>query len=176
MSDVEKSPGEQRPDGPPELFQGVKEGDEVRVSVRDDSEEPLTIIGTVDDVRLSLDELSSRAAITIYTDERDIWDLETVHDPRHGWEDIVAAERQYQKRQTEWKEHGTVEAIEQIQSGVSPELIEAGVDYQHVSGDIYRAVVEPIEREYDNKMLAFNLDSSTNTLEKIDPEKVVVYD
>ncbi len=101
-----------------------------------------------------------------------IWDLEATYEPRDGWGTLWAAERLYHGNEMDRVRQGAVERIEAVDIGVAPEDLAPGVTAEHWSGDQYRIVVGPAERESDDKALAFNLDSSSNVLERVSPDEI----
>ena len=102
----------------------------------------------------------------------DVWDVESQYDPREGWSDLVAVRRVYRAEETLFLDE-PVSGIEAVTLGVDSDRLDPGVTVEGIDGSRYRVVVPPWEREYDNKALAFNLDSGSNVCEKIDPSEVV---
>lgn len=102
-----------------------------------------------------------------------ILDVEATFDPREGWSDLQAVERLYTgDPPTEFVELGAAE-IEPIDLGVDPDDLDPGRVVELWDGDEYRVVIPPWEREYDSKALVFNLESTSNVLEKAKPSEVV---
>lgn len=151
----------------PELADLEKEAT-VRISVDGES-----MIGEVDDVRHSREGAIVSHAVTVIEDgyQGSLWDLETQYDPRTGWNDVTGHERIYDDGPTSFETHETV-TVERIERGVDPDAVEPGQTIKTADGDEYRVVVPPQEREYDSKILAYNLDSSGNACEKVKPADV----
>lgn len=105
--------------------------------------------------------------------KHDVYDIEAAYDPRDGWSPVTLKKRFYVGNDLNWGDDKTVEALVPINPGIDREKLEPGVTVEHLDGDHYRVVVPPWEREYDNKALAYNLDSVSNACEKVDPDEVV---
>jgi len=151
-------------DDVPEVLTGHSVNDTVRFS----SEElDSWVAGDVDDVRID----ESYAALSVIESVHGgrVFDLECHYDPRTGWTTPRAFRRDYDSTPTDYVDLGELEAVESIRLGVEERQLLAGDTIEHVVGDRYRVIVPPEEREYDDRALAFNLDSSSNVAEKIDP-------
>ncbi len=151
-------------DAAPEVLTDHDVGDTVRFSA-DELDD--WIAGDVDDVRID----ESYAAITVIEPFHGgrVFDLEAHHDPRVGWTTPRAFRRDYDSAPTEFVDEGELETVDAISLGIDRERILAGDTIEHVDGDRYRVIIPPVEREYDDRVLAFNLDSSSNVAEKVDP-------
>lgn len=107
---------------------------------------------------------------------RDVWDLTAEYDPRDGWADLTAYKRWYggpDRNELNRVEKGTVETLSLPDLGVAPDRLVPGATVEAWDGDRYRVVVAPAEREYDEKALAYNLDSASNVCEKVAPDDLL---
>lgn len=156
-------------DSHPELA-GLVPGLTLRIHC--DESEP--VVATVDDVRRHAERGIATHAVTCIEDgyNGSVWDLEAEYDPRNGWLPPRATKRQYLADTTRFVSHGPA-TVEAIDPGIDPDQLQPGVTVEAVDTDRYRVVVAPWEREYDNRALAYNLDSGANVCEKLDPEEVV---
>jgi len=152
----------------PDLITDHEVGETVRFSAADLDD---WVVGDIDDVRVD----ESYAAVTVIEPFHGgrVFDLEAHHDPRVGWTTPRAFRRDYDAAPTEFVDEGELETVESISPGIDREQIFAGDTIEHVDGDRYRVIVPPVEREYDDRVLAFNLDSSSNVAEKVDPAKLL---
>jgi len=153
----------------PELVP-LSEGETVRVDPEGDS----AFISTVDDDRRDTEGDIGRHAVTVIEDGNNasIWDLEAEFDPRDGWSALTAIQRQYLADETVFVERGMAD-VEIVDPGIDPDRLDPGVTVEGVDGDHYRVVVPPWEREYDDNVLAYNLDSKANVCERVAPSEVI---
>jgi len=147
----------------------LSDGDTVRVDPADAE----LFVAEVDDVRPPENGESTHAVTVIEDGYRSpLWDLESLCDPRSGWGEIVAVKRVYLTEETRFVEKGAA-TVKRIDAGIDPDRLDPGVTVEAVNADRYRVVVPPWEREYDNKALAYNLDSGANVCEKVAPSEVI---
>lgn len=155
----------------PSPLAGIKEGETLRVTL---SESDDVIVGTAEAPRSNSEGDVQSDSLTV--DSLDLrgpmWDLDVQFDPRYGWCEVQVTRRVYETEPTEFieKGHGTVEVIE---PGIDPDRLDPGVTVEAIDASRYRVVVAPWEREYDSKVLAFNLDNRSNVLEKLSPREVI---
>lgn len=153
---------------PPAVLVDRSEGEEVRFRA-----EGLDgwVAAEVDDVRIS----DGYVGVTVIEEgyKGRICDLETHHDHRVGWATPRVFRRDYEEPRTAFVDEGVLEELEAVTLGVNPDRLLPGDTLEHVSGGRYRVIVPPAEREYDNKVLAYQLDGHNNVAEKIDPSELL---
>jgi hypothetical protein len=149
----------------------VDEGDRVRLII-DEKRTNDTYLGEIDEIASERDDLGGFVSVVFMADDRTVFDLEAQYDPRSGWSDLTASERLYHDAETKFIEHGPVDDLSPVSLGVELDALRVGVEATHWTGDRFRVVVPPHEREYDNKALAYNIDGGTNVVEKLDPAEV----
>ena len=160
-------------DEPSRLHSGLEvleEDDTVRVLTSGGD----LLIGEVDDVRVTEngDVLSHAVTVVERGYNGDVWDVEAQYDPRDGWSDLTGFKRVYHAEETLFVEV-PVTSVKPISPGIDTDRLDPGAKIEAVDGDYYRVVVPPWEREYDDKALAYNLDSASNVCERLDPSEVV---
>lgn len=155
------------------LLAALDVGQTVRVLPDHPAYDPF--LADVDDTSISADGAIVSHGLTVVEQgwTGGVWDIATQYDPRDGWGDLEAEKRVYSgDGPTTWNAIGTV-TVEAVDPGIDPDALDPGVTVEMVSTDRYRVVIPPWERKYDQKALAYNLDSASNVCERIDPSEVI---
>lgn len=151
------------------LLEGVDvdEGDTICFEADGDRE-----TADVEVLKEHVDELGGGFVTLLAKSGPSLWELAADLDPRDGWSDMTADKRFYHEAETEIEEAGVVEDLFVV-DGVAPEDLQAGDDLTYLDGNSYRVVVTPVEREYDDRALCYQLDGGSNTCTKLEPGEVV---
>lgn len=155
----------------PPALAGAEEG----ATARFRAAETDLIVAEVDDVRIGGDDLGNYAAVTlIETGHRGaVYDAESHYDPRVGWATPTVHKRLYGEVETDFVECGELEQLDCVETGIDPTALQAGDTIEHADGSLYRVVIPPTAREYDDKMLGYDLNGPSNVVEKVDPGKLL---
>lgn len=129
-------------------------------------------VGEINDVRGGLD--AGFVGVTVATDDS-LFDIETTHHPKNGWEELTAQERNYGDVETTLKKVGAVTELRKENPGEPPAKFRPGDELDYSDGHRYRVVEAPVEREYDQRILAYQLDGSLNSTKKLRASEVVQY-
>jgi hypothetical protein len=154
-------------------FEHVDEGNTVRFVI-DEKRSDDTHRGEIEEISVERDgDGGGWASAVIRTERDEVYHLEAQLDPRTGWSTPEVVHRAYLVDDTRFIERGALEEVVPIAPGVDAGELTFGDEVETWTGDRYRVVIAPGEREYDDKALAYNLDSRSNTLEKVDPADVL---